>query len=184
MQEMRLNVVNQLKALALQLDITLEFSILRGVAYHHAGLTQEERNIIERSFRIGAISILMATSTLAAGVNLPARRVIFRTPYVGLEFLDATRYAQMSGRAGRTGLDVFGVNFIETTHLQGESIIIATTAHDFEKVKPFLQSNLPPLNSCLSETKRGMSRPLVESIATGAVQNVMDIERFIKCEQS
>lgn len=63
---------------------------------------------MERCFKQGVVRVLTATSTLAAGVNLPARRVIFRQPRIGRDFLDATRYRQMSGRAGRAGIDTKG----------------------------------------------------------------------------
>lgn len=64
------------------------------------------------TLRPGAISVLCATSTLAAGVNLPARRVIFKHAWVGFKdprnVLDATKYRQMAGRAGRAGIDTAG----------------------------------------------------------------------------
>lgn len=71
-------------------------------------LQSEERELVEGLYRKGAVKILAATSTLAAGVNLPARRVIFRAPKVGIDYLDGVQYRQMSGRAGRAGIDTKG----------------------------------------------------------------------------
>lgn len=74
-----------------------------GVAYHHAGLTSQERSAVESGYRCGLLLVLCATSTLAAGINLPARRVILRTLRQGTGAVLKAQYLQMIGRAGRAG---------------------------------------------------------------------------------
>ena len=68
--------------------------------------------MIEGSFKQGSLKVLIATSTLSAGVNLPARRVIVRCPFTFQNrLIDTLSYKQMIGRAGRKGIDTEGKCF-------------------------------------------------------------------------
>jgi DNA polymerase theta len=93
----------QLKNCPTGLDSVLAKTISYGCAYHHAGLTTDERDIVESSFKSGILKVIVATSTLSSGVNLPARRVIIRTPLFGGKTMNSLTYRQMIGRAGRKG---------------------------------------------------------------------------------
>ena len=83
-----------------------------GVAFHHAGLRSAHRVAVERAFRDRRLRAICATPTLAAGVNVPARRVVVRDQQrytgSGTEWLPTLEVHQMCGRAGRPGLDPYG----------------------------------------------------------------------------
>ncbi|XP_073390265.1 helicase and polymerase-containing protein TEBICHI isoform X3 [Physcomitrium patens] len=129
----------------------------------------EERDIVEACFKSGVVRVLVATSTLAAGVNLPARRVIFRQPKIGRDFLDATRYRQMAGRAGRAGIDT-----------KGESILICKP-EEVKRMEEMIRQECKALCSCLADDKNGMIRALLEVVAGGVVQTAADVQRYVRC---
>ncbi|WP_371504555.1 DEAD/DEAH box helicase [Nitrosopumilus adriaticus] len=97
---------------------TLAALVKKGVAFHHAGLNQKCREIIETEFRKGTIKLLSSTPTLAAGVNLPARRVVISNinrynAKVGANRpISILEYKQLCGRAGRPQYDDFGESII------------------------------------------------------------------------
>lgn len=84
-----------------------------GVAFHHAGVLPVHRRIIEDAFRANRMKMIVATTTLAMGLNLPSRRVIIRDwlryeSRRGMEPISTMEIKQMSGRAGRPGYDSYG----------------------------------------------------------------------------
>jgi superfamily II RNA helicase len=86
--------------------------LVKGIAYHHAGLLPNLKEIVERLFEKGLISVLYATETFAVGVNMPAKTVCFDSleKYDGYTFryLNSKEYFQIAGRAGRRGIDKEG----------------------------------------------------------------------------
>jgi superfamily II RNA helicase len=84
----------------------------KGVVYHHSGLIPILKEIIEILYSKGLVKILFATETFAIGVNMPTKTVLFtdiqKYDNNGLRELRTDEYLQMSGRAGRRGLDKFG----------------------------------------------------------------------------
>ncbi|XP_058151735.1 DNA polymerase theta [Dasypus novemcinctus] len=169
-----LEVMDQLKRLPSGLDSVLQKTVPWGVAFHHAGLTFEERDIIEGAFRQGFIRVLAATSTLSSGVNLPARRVIIRTPVLSGRLLNILTYKQMVGRAGRKGVDTVG-----------ESILVCKNSEKSKGVA-LLQGSLKPVCSCLQrqdgeEVTVSMIRAILEIVVGGVANTSQDMQTYASC---
>ncbi|XP_032656318.1 helicase POLQ-like isoform X2 [Chelonoidis abingdonii] len=136
--------------------------------YLNNGLTSDERKCIEEAYSTGVLCLLTCTSTLAAGVNLPARRVILRAPYVATEFLKKSQYKQMIGRAGRAGIDS-----------AGESILIVQKK-DKHLVRDLVNS---PLENCYSnlflEFTKGIQSLLLSLVGLKIARNPEEIYHFM-----
>jgi replicative superfamily II helicase len=160
-------VLEQLRFCPVGLDGVLRKTVSFGVAFHHAGLTLDERDIVEAAFRNGVVRVLVATSTLSSGVNLPARRVIIRSPLAHGKPLDSLTYRQMIGRAGRMGKDT-----------SGESILVCQK-NDEQIARSLMCQQLRPIESCLEEGK--LKRAILEIVASGVASSPRDVELFTKC---
>ncbi|XP_077972080.1 helicase POLQ-like [Styela clava] len=139
-----------------------------GVAYHHSGLTSDERRLIEGAYTDGVLCVITCTSTLAAGVNLPARRVIIRSPYVGRSFLSRAQYKQMVGRAGRAGIDT-----------KGESYLILTKTQDKQRVMELVTG---PVETCISSLMydggKGFKTLILNLIGLKIMTKLSDVKDF------
>ncbi|XP_074546756.1 DNA polymerase theta [Halichoeres trimaculatus] len=173
-QDGLVDVIAQLRRTPAGLDHILQRTVPWGVAFHHAGLTFDERDVLEGAFRQGMLRVLAATSTLSSGVNLPARRVIIRTPTFNGHLLDPLTYKQMSGRAGRKGVD--------TT---GESVLVCKEA-ERQKGVSLLKGSLRPISSCLVKREgegvtTSMLRAILEIIVGGVASTPQDVRLYASC---
>ena len=117
--------------------------LLQGVASHHAGLLPAWKNLVEKLFQKGLIKVVFATETLAAGINMPARSTVISSTSKrtdsGHRMLTASEFLQMSGRAGRRGMDEVGYVTIVGTQFQSP-----------EEVAELVLSDANPLESRFS----------------------------------
>lgn len=161
-----------------ELTKTLAQLVAKGVAFHHAGLGPSSRRIVEDSFKKGIIKILTATPTLAAGVNLPARRVViasilrYDSDYGGSVPISVLEYKQLCGRAGRPKYDAFG-----------EAVIVSERGVNAEELYDHYVLGSPePLRSQLSNdsairfhllsaiaTMPGLKKPEIHDLFAGTL---------------
>jgi helicase len=118
--------------------------VKQGIAFHHAGLTMDQKTLIEDGFREDVIKIISCTPTLAFGLDLPAFRVVIknlgRFGPRGMQPIPVLEYHQMCGRAGRPGKAAWG-----------EAITIATTEAGKEKItEDFIKADAEDIFSKLA----------------------------------
>ncbi|AKG39440.1 hypothetical protein MA03_07770 [Infirmifilum uzonense] len=147
----------------------------KGVAFHHAGLASEARSTVERMFRDRILKVIVATPTLAAGVNLPARRVVvtdyrrFNVELGYYERIPVMEYKQMAGRAGRPRYDK-----------EGESVLIARSLQELEFLfKEYVEAEPENLSSQLA-SEPVLRSHLLSVIATSELVRSLDsLGRFL-----
>ncbi|WFD36371.1 Antiviral helicase ski2 [Malassezia cuniculi] len=102
--------------------------LLRGIGIHHSGLLPIMKEVVEIMFQRGLVKVLFATETFAMGVNMPARSVVFSSIRKhdgrGMRYLLPGEYTQMSGRAGRRGLDKTGVVIVVASDETSETHVL------------------------------------------------------------
>lgn len=145
-----------------------------GIAFHHAGLTYSQRRFVEESFRGGRLKCIVATPTLAAGINLPARRVIIRDTsrfeaIAGNSPIPVMEIKQMCGRAGRPGYDPYG-----------EAVLMAKSEEDREHLmEDYIQCESEHILSKLGN-ERVLKMHILGLIAAEEVSSVDDIIDFLR----
>ncbi|KAH6660154.1 P-loop containing nucleoside triphosphate hydrolase protein [Truncatella angustata] len=166
--EKRADLLGDLRSLPSGLDPTLADTVPCGVAFHHAGLTAEERDLIADAYDNGVLKVIVATCSLAAGINLPARRVILHNARMGRELVGPSMLRQMRGRAGRKGKDEVGETYL------------CCRKTDLEDVVELMHAELPLISSGLITDKHRIQRALLEVIAIRLATSREAIEDYTR----
>jgi helicase len=145
-----------------------------GVAFHHAGLTAAQRKAVEGGFKAGKLKLLVATPTLAAGINLPARTVIIRDikrfeAGSGQVYIPVREIKQMAGRAGRPRYDKVGEAVIYARNESEERIV-------FDE---YLLGGPEPVESRLGN-ERFLRFHALSSVAGGFAATDEELQKFFE----
>ncbi|MFA6073419.1 MAG: helicase-related protein [Candidatus Woesearchaeota archaeon] len=147
--------------------------IRRGVSFHHSGLHSEQRAIVEENFRAGKIKIICSTTTLGAGLDLPAFRVVIKdlkrfNGGWGMSNIPVLEYEQMAGRAGRPSYDN-----------EGQAICIASSVEEQEEIwEQYINGEPEDILSKLA-VEPVMRTYVLSLIATGYTKSTTSLTEFM-----
>ncbi|WP_345802468.1 DEAD/DEAH box helicase [Microbacterium sp. AZCO] len=138
----------------------------RGVASHHAGLLPAFKEVVEELFQRKLVKVVFATETLALGINMPARTVVLEKleKFNGEARVAITsgEYTQLTGRAGRRGIDV-----------EGHAVIQWTEGLDPQAVAALASRRTYPLNSSFRPTYN-MAVNLIDQFGRGRAREILE----------
>ena len=138
----------------------------RGVAQHHAGMLPVFKEIVEQLFAEGLVKVVFATETLALGINMPARSVVLESlvKWNGEAHVDLTpgEYTQLTGRAGRRGIDV-----------EGHGVVLWTPGFDPRHVAGLASTRTYPLRSSFRPSYN-MAVNLVAGLGRAAARELLE----------
>lgn len=144
----------------------------KGVVFHHAGLFNEQKEIIEDEFRKGNILMITATPSLMYGVNLPSKYVVIRdhTRWTsnGPTSIPVFDYEQMSGRAGRPQYDDVGYSYL----------VAKTMDEAFDLEARYVNGEIELTNSKLIDNKDAIYKQIIAQIASSLSKNLDDLNDF------
>lgn len=144
----------------------------KGVVFHHAGLFNEQKEIIEDEFRNGNILMITATPSLMYGVNLPSKYVVIRDHIRwtsnGPASIPVFDYEQMSGRAGRPQYDDVGYSYL----------VAKTMDEAFDLEARYVNGEIELTNSKLIDNKDAIYKQIIAQIASSLSKNLDDLNDF------
>ncbi|MEM4662795.1 MAG: DEAD/DEAH box helicase [Candidatus Diapherotrites archaeon] len=147
--------------------------VAKGVAFHHAGLVQKQRDLIEEAFKEGKLKVVVATTTLAMGINMPAFRVVIPSLYryteYGMQRIPVSEYKQLAGRAGRPKYDSLG-----------QSIVFARSEEEKEDIyENYINGTPEPVESTLAYDPV-LRTQILSVIASNIANNFVSISKFFE----
>lgn len=169
---LRKELVHDLAKSPAGVDPILSKCFLSGIGFHHAGLLLEERKVIEKGMRNGSLSIVIATTTLSAGINIRSvSRVIIYSPYRKVNgkktILAESLFAQMAGRCGRV------------EQLAGDVITISRSQYETKEIFEHVCKPLPSIVTVLSTTEQ-IDTYVLQALSFGFATDIYTLKKFLQ----